>query len=149
MKKIQIENQFIETILCDELDKNNIKFSIRTFHDLAYNGLFQMSHGYGYIEIEDADEKKANTIYKKIKNLNSTNDSKKSKFRIIRKSLTKKDFLILAIILFIIISIIVGYRFHEINKKYSALKENKKKYAQEWNTNNTVKLSNNFKSGVV
>jgi hypothetical protein len=144
MKRIQIENQFIETILCNELDKNNIKYSIRTFHDLAYDGLFQISHGYGYIEIDDVDEKIANAIYNKIKSVNSTNDSKKNKFIKARSSLTKKNVLILAIILFIIISIIFGYRIHELKRKYSALKENKQ-YALELNTNYTVNISGNYR----
>jgi hypothetical protein len=146
MKKIQIENQFIETIFCNELDKNNIKYLTRTFHDLAYDGLFQLSHGYGYIEIEDADEKKANVIYKKIKSINSTEDNNKGKFKIIRKSLTKKDLIIiLVIILIIFISIIFGYRYHELKKKYSTLKENKK-FAQEWNANYSLNLSSKFRS---
>jgi hypothetical protein len=49
----EIEAQRIKEIL----DSNGISHIIRSFHDSAYDGLFQNQLGWGVLEADDSDEK--------------------------------------------------------------------------------------------
>ncbi len=59
MKRILTLNNQIEALrIKDILDKNDISHLIRTYHDSAYDGLFQSQIGWGILEAEEADEAK-------------------------------------------------------------------------------------------
>ena len=59
MKKILSLNSQIETIRIKEiLDSNEIPHNIRSFHDSAYDGLFQNQYGWGVLEADEADEER-------------------------------------------------------------------------------------------
>ena len=56
-KKILTLNSEIEAIRIKEiLDSNKIPHLIRSYHDSAYNGLFQHQYGWGVLEADEAHE---------------------------------------------------------------------------------------------
>lgn len=67
MKRILILNNQIEALrIKDILDKNKISHLIRTYHDSAYDGLFQSQIGWGILEAEEADEAKILALLKEL-----------------------------------------------------------------------------------
>jgi len=71
MNKITtLNNQMEADLLKDFLSTNNIPFIIRSYYDSAYDGLFQMQKGWGYIESE---EKYKNIILDFLNNLRNNN----------------------------------------------------------------------------
>ena len=59
MKKILSLSSQIEAIRIKEiLDSNEIPHMIRSFHDSAYDGLFQNQYGWGVLEADGADEER-------------------------------------------------------------------------------------------
>ena len=59
MKKILSLNSEIEAIRIREiLESNEIPHMIRSFHDTAYDGLFQHQYGWGVLEADEAYENK-------------------------------------------------------------------------------------------
>jgi len=59
-----IEAQVMEAILKEE----NIAYRIRSFHDTAYNGLFQFQKGWGELFALSAYKNKINEILENIRN---------------------------------------------------------------------------------
>ncbi len=50
-EKIAIMENEIESLrLASELDTRGIPFAMRSYHDTAYNGLYQFSAGWGHVE---------------------------------------------------------------------------------------------------
>ena len=59
MKKILSISSEIEALRIREiLDSNQIPHLIRSFHDSAYDGLFQHQYGWGVLEADEAYEEK-------------------------------------------------------------------------------------------
>jgi len=57
MKRILSLSSEIESLRIKEiLDSNEIPHVIRSFHDSAYDGLFQNQYGWGVLEADEADE---------------------------------------------------------------------------------------------
>ncbi len=57
MKKIVSISSEIEAIRIKEiLDSNEIPHLVRSFHDSAYDGLFQNQYGWGVLEANESDE---------------------------------------------------------------------------------------------
>jgi len=57
MKRILSLSSEIEALRIKEiLDSNEIPHVIRSFHDSAYDGLFQNQYGWGVLEADEADE---------------------------------------------------------------------------------------------
>jgi len=57
MKKILSISSEIEAIRIKEiLDSNEIPHLVRSFHDSAYDGLFQNQYGWGVLEANESDE---------------------------------------------------------------------------------------------
>jgi hypothetical protein len=57
VKRILTINSEIEALrIRDVLDENGINFMIRSFHDSAYDGLFQNYLGWGVLEADEKDE---------------------------------------------------------------------------------------------
>ena len=66
-KKILVLNNEIEANLMKvELEQKNIPFIIRSYHDSAYDGLFQMQKGWGIIKAPEEFELKILEIHKDI-----------------------------------------------------------------------------------
>ena len=45
-----IENEIESLSLVSELEGRNIPHAMRSYHDTAYNGIYQLSAGWGYLE---------------------------------------------------------------------------------------------------
>jgi hypothetical protein len=45
-----LDNEVEARVLDDILTEREIPHAIRSYHDLAYNGLFQMQKGWGHVE---------------------------------------------------------------------------------------------------
>ncbi len=57
MKKIVSISSEIEALRIKEiLDSNEIPHLVRSFHDSAYDGLFQNQYGWGVLEANESDE---------------------------------------------------------------------------------------------
>lgn len=66
IKIAAVENLIEAQVLEDALNEREIPFRIRSFHDTAYNGLFQFQKGWGVIYAPAAYEKE---ILETIENL--------------------------------------------------------------------------------
>jgi hypothetical protein len=67
MKKILALTSEIENFRIKEiLESNEIPHLIRSFHDSAYDGIFQNQYGWGVLEADESDEDR---ILKLIKDL--------------------------------------------------------------------------------
>ncbi len=67
MKKILALSSEIEAVRVKEiLEANKIPHLVRSFHDSAYDGLFQNQYGWGVLEADESDEDR---ILKLIKEL--------------------------------------------------------------------------------
>jgi len=59
MKKILSLSSEIEAIRIKEiLDNHEIPHLIRSFHDSAYDGIFQHQYGWGVLEADESDEER-------------------------------------------------------------------------------------------
>ena len=61
--KNQIEALLIESIL----KERKIPFIVRSYHDLAYDGIFQFQKGWGHVEAPEKYHDEIKSIYKDLK----------------------------------------------------------------------------------
>ncbi|MTI65806.1 MAG: hypothetical protein FH753_04310 [Firmicutes bacterium] len=67
IKILILENE-VEANLLDEILKDkNIPHIIKSYHDLAYDGIFQTQKGWGHVEALDKYKKEILEIYNDIK----------------------------------------------------------------------------------
>jgi len=67
MKKILSIGSEIEAIRIREiLDSNEIPHLVRSFHDLAYDGIFQNQYGWGVLEADESDEERVLKIIQEL-----------------------------------------------------------------------------------
>jgi ketol-acid reductoisomerase len=64
-----IESIFEMDMIKDALDKEGFAYTIKEHKDTAYDGLFILQKGYATLFVEERDEKKVQTIVKRIKSL--------------------------------------------------------------------------------
>lgn len=50
-----LENEIEATLLSSLLEEEGIQHLLRTYHDSAYDGLFQAERGWGHIEADERD----------------------------------------------------------------------------------------------
>ncbi len=68
MKKILSLSSEIEAIRIKEiLDGHSIPHLIRSFHDSAYDGIFQNQYGWGILEAHEADEERILDLVQQLK----------------------------------------------------------------------------------
>lgn len=65
-KILTLSSQIEATRIKDILDSNEIPYIIRSFHDSAYDGLFQNQYGWGVLEADETDEAKILELVKDI-----------------------------------------------------------------------------------
>lgn len=66
-KKILTLSSEIESLRIKEiLNSNEIPHIIRTFHDSAYDGLFQNQYGWGVLEADETDEARILDLLKEL-----------------------------------------------------------------------------------
>jgi hypothetical protein len=66
-KILTLENEIEALRVKDILDAHNIRHMISSFHDSAYDGLWQNQWGWGALEADDADEENILTLLAEIK----------------------------------------------------------------------------------
>jgi hypothetical protein len=65
--KILVFKNEIEALLLDEiLTEKNIPHLLRSYHDSAYDGLWQYSSGWGHLEAEEENKELILSIYEEI-----------------------------------------------------------------------------------
>ena len=65
MKKILSLSSEIEAVRIKEiLDSHEIPHLIRSFHDSAYDGIFQHQYGWGILEADESDEARILSLIK-------------------------------------------------------------------------------------
>ena len=68
MKKILSISSEIGALRIKEiLDSNEIPYLVRSFHDSAYDGLFQNQYGWGILEANKSDEERILNLFKDLK----------------------------------------------------------------------------------
>ena len=74
MKKIiAIHNEIDALRIKEILNSNGIPHMIRSFHDSAYDGLFQHQMGWGVLEADESDEQR---ILELLKDFMETSDNR-------------------------------------------------------------------------
>ena len=62
IKLITPENEAEANVIKSILEENGIYAEIKSFHDTAYDGLFQSQYGWGLIRVSEADLPEAQRI---------------------------------------------------------------------------------------
>ena len=65
---MQPENEAEANVIKSVLEENGIYAEIRSYHDTAYDGLFQSHLGWGYIRVSEADFAEAKRIIEEWEN---------------------------------------------------------------------------------
>lgn len=65
--RIKLENEIEAEVFAAILKDENIPHTVVNNHSLAYDGLFQMTAGWGYIEVPEEDKKKAVELFQEYK----------------------------------------------------------------------------------
>ncbi|MFO7849053.1 MAG: hypothetical protein R6V67_03745 [Spirochaetia bacterium] len=59
----EIEAKFLETVLKDR----DIPYVFISHHDTAFNGIYQMDHGWGYVEVPEERVVETKQLYEEVK----------------------------------------------------------------------------------
>ena len=62
--RIEMDNEFEADVFSAILDEENIPHTVINNRNLAYDGLFQMTMGWGHIEIPEEYKEKAAELYR-------------------------------------------------------------------------------------
>lgn len=65
--RIDLDNEFEADVFAALLDEEKIPHAVINHYDLAYDGLFQMTMGWGHIDIPEEYQEKAKTLYQNYK----------------------------------------------------------------------------------
>ena len=63
---LNLENELEAGLIKTALEDKGIPYHIRTYHDLAYDGLFQAQLGWGYLEAPAEYKEEIKIIYKEL-----------------------------------------------------------------------------------
>ena len=63
IKIIEFDNGVQANMLESELNERKIPFMIRSYHDSAYDGIFQTQLGWGYLEAPEEFEDQIKSIF--------------------------------------------------------------------------------------
>ena len=68
MKRLlTLENRFEADLVSQALEAEGIEFVVKTFHDTAYNGLFETQKGYALLLVEEARQDEAREIVDQVR----------------------------------------------------------------------------------
>jgi hypothetical protein len=62
-KIVSLNNEMEARIIEDLLTERNIPYRIKSYHDSAYDGLFQMQKGWGIVEAPEEYEDEIKSLY--------------------------------------------------------------------------------------
>lgn len=66
--RIELNNQFEADVFAALLEEERIPYAVVNHYSFAYDGLFQMSMGWGHIEIPEEYKEKAAELFQSYKN---------------------------------------------------------------------------------
>ncbi|MHB1485556.1 MAG: hypothetical protein ACYCYI_12980 [Saccharofermentanales bacterium] len=66
--RIELDNNFEADVLSALFEEEKIPFRVFNHYDLAYDGLFQLTTGWGHFEIQEEYQEKAEKIFQNYKN---------------------------------------------------------------------------------
>ncbi len=69
---VELQNEVEATIMEAELERRGIPHVIRSFHDSAYDGLYQMQKGWGVIEADEEHRGEIEEVYADLLQQNSS-----------------------------------------------------------------------------
>jgi hypothetical protein len=72
-KVLVLDNEIKARLLQSVLEEREIPHHIRSYHDSAYDGLFQLQKGWGHVEAPDRYEAEIKQIYEDLRNPNPGN----------------------------------------------------------------------------
>lgn len=67
-----LENEIQARLLSALLDEEGIRHNVCSYHDSAYDGLFQTERGWGHIEAHGSDAERIVEILNDLKNTDNT-----------------------------------------------------------------------------
>jgi hypothetical protein len=62
-----LDNEIQARLLSSMLDEEGITHMLRTYHDSAYDGLFQAERGWGHIEADESDAERILLLIEELK----------------------------------------------------------------------------------
>ena len=62
-----LENRFEADLITDILEKEGIVFVIRSYHDSAYDGIYETQKGYAALLVEEEDRERAMSIVEDVR----------------------------------------------------------------------------------
>ncbi|MBN1698777.1 MAG: hypothetical protein JW881_14775 [Spirochaetales bacterium] len=65
---IDFSNEIEATLFCRILDENNIPYHLHSLNDTAYDGIYQFSHGWGFLESLTEHEERIRVLFEDFKN---------------------------------------------------------------------------------
>jgi hypothetical protein len=63
VRVLTLQNEVEAGIMKAELEQRGIPHMLRTFHDSAYDGLYQMQQGWGVIEAAEENRREIEEVY--------------------------------------------------------------------------------------
>jgi hypothetical protein len=63
VRVVTLRNEVEAGIMKAELEQRGIPHMLRTFHDSAYDGLYQMQQGWGVIEAAEENRREIEEVY--------------------------------------------------------------------------------------
>ncbi|MCK4798240.1 MAG: hypothetical protein KAT05_12740 [Spirochaetes bacterium] len=132
IKIITLNNEIEANLIEKLLNERNIPFNLKSYHDPAYNGIFQLQKGWGYIESSEEYRNEIIEIYENLKKYDNETNSIKNISNSISQNETKKVINTILMIIALIIILPLGFFFI---RDYIYLKKNKKELSSSSNFN--------------
>jgi hypothetical protein len=71
-RMVKLRNEVEASIMKAELERRGIPHVIRSFHDSAYDGLYQMQKGWGVIEADEEYRREIEEVYEDLRQQRSS-----------------------------------------------------------------------------
>ncbi|MCX7029639.1 MAG: hypothetical protein NTU62_05910 [Spirochaetes bacterium] len=71
-RMVTLRNEVEASIMKAELERRGIPHVIRSFHDSAYDGLYQMQKGWGVIEADEEHRREIEEVYEDLRQQRSS-----------------------------------------------------------------------------
>ncbi|RPJ06998.1 MAG: hypothetical protein EHM28_08700 [Spirochaetaceae bacterium] len=137
VRAVSLKNSSEAARMEAELKNLEIPHAIRTLHDSAYDGLFQATGGYGFVEVDEADAPAVRDLYE---NLLKTQAPVKTENNDTRLHVPKEFKTIIGMILIVLLSVASIWFYtenlflrHELNSYV-----NNENYYGGWNNEGTI-----------
>ena len=123
IRVVDFKNAIEAELFCNILDDNNIPYHLHSLNDSAYDGIYQFTHGWGFLEAKQEYKEQIVALYNDFKNSEIMNDENKQNDNKFEKEEKKERFTkynIISICIFISLIIacsILAYNYFNLNKE--------------------------------